>query len=81
MTNELLNKLSRKLAWTPDALIDAGIPADQVSKMIASGPRATPERPRVSVNGWKREREATRYYIWGPDIRFHLGLDGRRRTR
>lgn len=78
MNAELLKKLSRKIAWTPEALVAAGLPPEKVRLMLATGSRAIAERPRVSVQGWKRS-EPTRHYVWGPDIRFHLGLDGKTR--
>lgn len=79
MTPELLAKVSRKIAWTPEALVAAGFPPEKVRTMLASGRNNKPEFPRVSVLGWKKEKQATKHYVWGPDIRFHLGLDGKKR--
>jgi hypothetical protein len=68
-----LSKWTRPIAWAPEALVDAGVvPADRVRFLIADGPRAVPERPRLSATGRKRG-ESTRHYIWGPDLRFLLG--------
>lgn len=54
-------------AYTPDALIDAGLPAALVKRLLADGPRAVPERARVSVTGRARTTEPTTHYVWGPD--------------
>lgn len=54
-------------AYTPDALLDAGLPAPLVKRLLADGPRAVPERARVSVTGRGRTTEPTRHYVWGPD--------------
>lgn len=56
-------------AYTPDALVDAGLPAALVKRLMADGPRAVPERARVAVTGRKRTVEPTRHYVWGPDAR------------
>ena len=56
-------------AYTPDALIDAGLPPALVQRLLADGPRAVPERARVSVTGRKRTPEPIRHYAWGPDVR------------
>ena len=76
MTTETVKALSAKKAWTPEALLACGVPQDQVMKMIADGKHARPERAFVAVGGRKRTHPTT-LYIWGPDIRFHLGLDGK----
>lgn len=65
-------------AYTPDALIDAGLPAALVKRLMADGPRAVPERARVSVAGRKRTVEPTRHYVWGPDARTLLASPAQR---
>lgn len=55
-------------AYTPNALVDAGVPADLVRALIADGPRAVPERARESMTGRKRS-QPTVHYVWGPDAR------------
>jgi hypothetical protein len=55
-------------AYTPGALIEAGVPAALVRTLIADGPRAVPERARESVTG-RRRSEPTTHYVWGPDAR------------
>lgn len=60
--------LLRDDAYTPGALIDAGVPADLVRTLIADGPRAVPERAREAMTGRKRSQPTTNY-VWGPDAR------------
>ncbi len=55
-------------AFTPDALVDAGVPAALVNLLIADGRDAVPERPRLSITGGGRADEETRRYVWGPDV-------------
>jgi hypothetical protein len=74
LSNEQLARIARKEAWTPEALIAFGLPRAVVYLMVAAGPKATPERARLSVTG-RRRSEPTTCYIWGPDIPFHLGRD------
>lgn len=57
----------RNDAYTPEALMDAGIPPAVVKTLIADGPRAVPERPLLAVGGRKRDKLATTRYVWGPD--------------
>ena len=53
-------------AYTVDAIIDAGVPPETARRIVADGPRAVPERPRISVR--RRGRAPlTTSYIWGPD--------------
>lgn len=56
-----------KDAYTPEALMDAGVDPMVVRTLLADGPNAVPERPRLAVNGRKRAKEATSKYVWGPD--------------
>lgn len=56
-------------AFTVDACIEAGIPASVAQRAVADGPRATPQRARLSLHGRKRT-EPTTCYVWGPDLRF-----------
>ena len=72
MTNDQLRALSGKHAWDPSVLTDLGVPADVVMKMIAAGPRAVPDRPRLSLDG-RRRGSPTTLYVWGPDIPALLG--------
>lgn len=53
-------------AYTPEALMDAGVDPMVVRTLLADGPRAVPERPLLSVKGRKRGLE-TMKYCWGPD--------------
>lgn len=55
-------------AFTPNALVDAGVPVALVNLLIADGRNAVPERPRVSITGRGRAEEETRRYVWGPDV-------------
>ncbi len=71
---DVLRKLTEPVAWTPDALVEVGIPAEIVNKMIAHGKRAVPERCRTVVGQKRKLTEPTTLYIWGPDIPFLLGL-------
>ncbi|MGE0363039.1 MAG: hypothetical protein AB7R67_20160 [Vicinamibacterales bacterium] len=64
-------KLTRPVAWAPEAIVEAGVPAAQVRTLLADGPRAVPERPRLSVDGRRRGEPTTRY-VWGPDLRVLL---------
>lgn len=63
--------LVRPIAWAPEALIAAGVPAARVRQLLADGPRAVPERPRLSVTG-RRRADATTRYVWGLDLGFLL---------
>lgn len=53
-------------AYAPEALIDAGIPPRIVRCLMADGPKAVPERPRLSLSGRKRGHLTTAH-VWGPD--------------
>lgn len=68
----LAPKLYRPIPWAPEALVAAGLPAETVRRCLADGPRAVPERPRLSTTGRKRGPATTRY-VWGPDLRFLTG--------
>lgn len=59
-------------AFTVECVIAAGIPADVARRAMADGPRATPQRARVSLDGRKRT-EPTIHYVWGPDLAFVTG--------
>lgn len=58
-------------AYAPGALVDAGVPPLLVRTLLASGPRAVPERPRLSCTG-RRRADFTTQYVWGPDARVLL---------
>lgn len=60
--------LLRNEAYTPNALIDAGLAADVVRTLIVDGPRAVPERARESLTGRKRT-QPTVHHVWGCDAR------------
>lgn len=68
----LLRRLGRKEAWAPEALTAIGLPAALVRTMVVDGARVVPMRPRLTVAG-RRRGEASRRYVWGPDIATHLG--------
>lgn len=53
-------------AYTVDALIAAGVPAD-VALTLRVSATAPPERPRLRVTGRKRAKQRTTDYVWGPD--------------
>ncbi len=57
----------RQAAYTVEALLDAGVPPTVVRTLVADGPRATPERALVSVEGCRRTKEPVTTYVWGPD--------------
>lgn len=57
----------RSEAYTPEALMDAGIDPHVVATLIADGPRAVPARPLLSLRGKRRAKEPTTRYCWGPD--------------
>lgn len=76
MDTATLKALSKPVAWDPDVLVQAGVPAEQVRVMLASGPRALPEQARTSLTGPGRTDPTTRY-VWGPDVPFLLGLDAK----
>lgn len=59
-------------AYTPEALMDAGLDYKVVKTLLADGPRAVPERPRTTLTGRGREKEPTTRYVWGPDARVLL---------
>lgn len=63
-------------AWTIEACVEAGIPESVARRALADGPRATPQRARVSLHGRTRTAPTTRY-VWGPDLRFLTGGDAR----
>jgi hypothetical protein len=67
----LLQKLTQKKAWSPDALIAVGIPPEKIRVMLADGRFAVEERAYLEVGG-RKKTELTRHYIWGPDIPFYL---------
>jgi hypothetical protein len=69
---DTVRTLAGKHAWDPTVLIDLGIPAETVMTMIADGPRAVPERPRLNLDG-RRRGDRTTCYVWGPDIPVFLG--------
>lgn len=56
----------RKDAYTLDAVVEAGIPASVARTLLADGPHAVPERPRLSLHG-RRRAPLTQAYVWGPD--------------
>lgn len=56
----------KKDAYSLDAVLESGIPRATAVKLLADGPRAVPERPRLSMHGRKRG-EPTTHYVWGPD--------------
>jgi hypothetical protein len=60
-------------AFTVDAVIAAGIPADVARRAVVDGRRATPQRARVSLDGRQRT-EPTTQYVWGPDLKFIAGV-------
>lgn len=63
----LLRFARRKDAWTPEALVEAGVPGELVTVLVVD-PRAQLEAARVSLT--RRQRtDPTRTYVWGPDIR------------
>jgi hypothetical protein len=64
----------QRAAYSPDALIDAGLSSDQARRLLADGPRAVPERPRVRLTG-RRRGPPTSTYIWGPDAALLLRDD------
>jgi hypothetical protein len=66
-------RLFRPIAWTPEALVAAGYTPEDVNRWLVDGPRAVPERARLSVTGRKRTPQPTRRYVWGPDLRFLAG--------
>lgn len=72
MSRTVLGLFMRPVAWAPEALIEAGIESRAVRTWIADGPRAVPERARLSLRTRKRT-EPTRTYVWGPDLRFLAG--------
>ena len=53
-------------AYTADALIEAGGPSAAARTLLADGPRAVLERPRLSLTG-RRRGPPTTVYVWGPD--------------
>lgn len=53
-------------AYTLDAVVQAGVPPQIARKLLADGPRAVSERPRLSISG-RRRGELTQTYVWGPD--------------
>ena len=67
---ENLKPFLKPVAWTPDALIDAGLDAKHVMCWRVDPKTATPERARLSIHGRKRTTATTTDYIWGPDLRF-----------
>lgn len=58
-------KLKRD-AYTASALVEAGLDPALVARLLVDGPRAVPERPRLSLTGRKRGAPTTTY-VWGPD--------------
>src|SRR5688500_1941494 len=56
----------RKDAYTLEALIEAGVPAQVARTLLADGARAIPMRPRVALTG-RRRAPLTTAYVWGPD--------------
>lgn len=61
-------------AFTPECVIEAGIPPKLAHNAVVDGRRATPQRARESLSGRKRTEPTTRY-VWGPDLRFIMGRD------
>jgi hypothetical protein len=55
-----------RYAYTLTAVVQAGVPPSIAKKLLADGPRCTPERPRISATGRARGLETT-FYVWGPD--------------
>lgn len=53
-------------AYSLEAVVNAGVPAKVARALVVDGPRAVPERPRVSTSRRGRGPETTSY-IWGPD--------------
>lgn len=53
-------------AYSIGAVVEGGVPYAVARRLVADGPRAVPERPRLSIHGRKRG-EPTREYVWGPD--------------
>lgn len=72
MTNdrEKLMPFIKPVAWTPDALIDAGIDAKHVMLWRVDPKRARPERARLALLGRKRTEATTLEYVWGLDLEF-----------
>jgi hypothetical protein len=68
-----------KDAYTLEAVIEAGLTPEQARLCLADGPRAVPERARVSMTGRKRTEPTTRY-VWGPDANWLLGLTPTRKA-
>ena len=59
-------------AYTLDAVVDAGVSPSIARTLLADGPNAKPERPRISTT--KRGRAPlTTTYVWGPDANTLLG--------
>lgn len=54
-------------AYTVEAVIEAGVPATIARTLLATGPRAVPECPRLTAKGRQRAKRPTTFYIWGPD--------------
>jgi len=68
-------RIFRADAFTPEAVIAAGIPASVAHAAIVDGPRATPQRALISAEPGKSKRtEPTRRYVWGPDLAFLAGV-------
>lgn len=62
-------------AYTPDALVQAGVPPELVRTLLVDPKRASPEHARLSVTGRKRTTTPTLEYGWGPDVNYLLGLE------
>lgn len=66
-TRAVLAKVAtKKDAFTPEALAEAGVPAPLITAMLVAPDHAPMEKARVSLHG--RARIETRNYIWGPDV-------------
>ena len=55
----------RKDAFTPDALVEAGVPGTLVRVLLVRDD-APPMRARVGLR--RRTRVETHTYVWGPDV-------------
>lgn len=62
-----------KDAYAPSALFEAGIPPEQIPKVLVDPRRAPLAKAKLTMGGRKRTAP-THEYGWGPDINFLLEL-------